>query len=204
MKEFFIKLVLLVTIGVCWYYSSTPVDAPNEATPRETKKETISSKPSKKKKKGLITPQEYKERFWAVALMEEKKYGIPKEIKLGKGILESRTGNSDLVKATNNHFSIKCFGKNCPPGHCKAFGDDKHNRYIVYENDWESFRAHSHFIHDNKRYSDLFNESFFDILSPRPAYERWAYGLKEAGYATDKDYAKKLIKVIEDNRLYER
>jgi len=32
-------------------------------------------------------------------------------------------------------------------------------------------------------------------------YEGWAYRLKECGYATDKNYAPKLIKLIEDYRL---
>ena len=33
-------------------------------------------------------------------------------------------------------------------------------------------------------------------------YEKWARGLKKAGYATDKNYPKKLIRVIEIYQLY--
>jgi LysM repeat protein len=34
-------------------------------------------------------------------------------------------------------------------------------------------------------------------------YKSWAYGLKKAGYATSPQYAESLIKVIEDNKLYQ-
>ena len=33
-------------------------------------------------------------------------------------------------------------------------------------------------------------------------YKGWAYGLKQAGYATNPAYAELLIKIIEDNQLY--
>jgi LysM repeat protein len=34
-------------------------------------------------------------------------------------------------------------------------------------------------------------------------YKSWAKGLKKAGYATDRKYPKKLIKIIEDYKLHE-
>ena len=34
-------------------------------------------------------------------------------------------------------------------------------------------------------------------------YKAWAHGLKKAGYATDKDYAEKLIYIIEEMELYQ-
>ena len=34
-------------------------------------------------------------------------------------------------------------------------------------------------------------------------YKKWASGLKKAGYATDKNYAKKLINTIEKYKLYQ-
>ena len=45
------------------------------------------------------------------------------------------------------------------------------------------------------RYGSLFT-------LPPDDYKAWAYGLKEAGYATSPTYAQKLIKIIEDYELY--
>ena len=55
--------------------------------------------------------------------------------------------------------------------------------------------AHSGFLLDNKRYRSLFK------LSPTD-YKKWAKGLKKAGYATSKTYDKKLIRIIEDYKLF--
>ena len=53
-----------------------------------------------------------------------------------------------------------------------------------------SFRDHSLFLKDRKRYSKLFTYKKDD-------YKSWAYGLRSAGYATDKKYSEKLIEIIE-------
>jgi LysM repeat protein len=34
-------------------------------------------------------------------------------------------------------------------------------------------------------------------------YKKWAYGLRKAGYATDKKYPAKLLKIIKDYKLHE-
>lgn len=46
----------------------------------------------------------------------------------------------------------------------------------------------------NSRYKHLLN-------LPRTDYKNWAYGLKAAGYATDNNYAVKLIAIIENLKL---
>ena len=59
----------------------------------------------------------------------------------------------------------------------------------------DSYRDHSEFLDRSERYQDLFKLDPLD-------YKGWAYGLKQAGYATNPQYAELLIKIIEDNRLY--
>ena len=48
---------------------------------------------------------------------------------------------------------------------------------------------------DNPRYADLFKLDHTD-------YKAWARGLKKAGYATAHDYDKRLIRIIEENKLH--
>lgn len=58
-----------------------------------------------------------------------------------------------------------------------------------------SFRDHSIFLTTRSRYAFLFNYRNTD-------YKKWAYGLRKAGYATDKRYPQKLIYLIEKHQLY--
>ncbi len=131
----------------------------------------------------------YIHRFSTIAVAEMKKFGIPASIILAQGLVESNSGSSSLASKANNHFGIKCFSKNCTKGHCMNFSDDSHKDFFVrYSNAWGSFRAHSEFLKKTSRYSHLFKSHNATV---------WAKGLERAGYATDKQYAEKLIAVID-------
>ena len=131
----------------------------------------------------------YVKRFAPVAKSEMKKYGIPASITLAQGLLESDAGHSRLSKKNNNHFGIKCFSKKCAKNHCSNFTDDSHKDFFrIFNNAWESYRSHSLLL-QNKRYRALKKYG--------KNYKQWASGLLKAGYATDKNYDKKLIQIIE-------
>ena len=72
--------------------------------------------------------------------------------------------------------------------------DSKGECFRVYDSAEESFRDHSDFLRYRDRYKFLFDFKTTD-------YKSWAYGLKQAGYATDPSYASKLIKCVEDYNL---
>lgn len=143
-----------------------------------------------------VQQEKYVARFAKVAQSEMQKYGIPASITLAQGLLESNAGQSRLAAKNNNHFGIKCFSKKCKKGHCTNFSDDSHKDFFRrYDTAWESYRAHSTLLQKN-RYKRLYELD-------RRDYKGWAKGLLEAGYATDKRYAKKLVRLIEELRLYE-
>ena len=54
----------------------------------------------------------------------------------------------------------------------------------------KSYKDHSLFLANRDRYRFLFDLNSKD-------YKSWAEGLKKAGYATDPEYSKKLISLIE-------
>ena len=138
---------------------------------------------------------DYIKRFSLVAVKEMKKYDIPASITLAQGLLESDAGQSRLAVNNNNHFGIKCFARNCKPGHCSNHSDDSHKDFFrKYNSVWESYRAHSLFL-QRSRYQHL-------RKIPRSDYKSWAKGLSKAGYATDKKYANKLITLIENMKLH--
>ncbi|NOY36800.1 MAG: LysM peptidoglycan-binding domain-containing protein [Chlorobi bacterium] len=139
--------------------------------------------------------QEYIARYSGLAREEMKRTGIPASITMAQALLESDNGNSYLARKGNNHFGIKCH--NGWNGRKIFYDDDKrHECFRRYASAEQSFRDHSDFIANGSRYAFLFD------LDPRN-FKGWAKGLKKAGYATHPHYDKMLIKIIEENRLYE-
>ena len=140
------------------------------------------------------TPQErYISRYAPIAVNEMYRSGVPASITLAQGILESRSGQSPLAAEGNNHFGIKCH--NSWKGRTMLADDDRKDEcFRVYDSAEESFRDHSDFLRYRDRYKFLFDFQTTD-------YKSWAYGLKQAGYATDPSYATKLIKCVEDYDL---
>jgi len=114
---------------------------------------------------------------------------------LAQGILESGNGKSQLALKSNNHFGIKCH-KGWQGKRVYHDDDEKGECFRKYTYVESSFEDHSKFLSSRKRYAFLFKLK-------KSNYKAWARGLKKAGYATDKKYPKKLIKIIEDYRLYE-
>lgn len=142
------------------------------------------------------TPQERYIQKWApTAVREMYRSGVPASITLAQGILESRYGLSPLASEGNNHFGIKCH-KDWKGKSMRYDDDAKGECFRVYESADESFQDHSDFLRYRDRYKFLFDLKTTD-------YKGWAYGLKKAGYATDPNYPAKLIKYIEDYKLYE-
>ncbi|MCI5778068.1 MAG: glucosaminidase domain-containing protein [Bacteroidales bacterium] len=129
---------------------------------------------------------------WAIEEMERT--GIPASITLAQGILESDCGRSDLAVEANNHFGIKCHST--WTGRTKYKDDDRRNEcFRSYDSAFDSFRDHSDFLTGSKRYAVLFSYDKTDYVS-------WAHGLKSCGYATEKTYAERLIKIIEEEGLH--
>lgn len=140
-----------------------------------------------------ITAEEYIAQFKGIAISEMKRSGIPAAITLAQGLLETESGNSELVKRSNNHFGIKC--KNTWTGATVSHDDDLQGEcFRAYQTPEESFRDHSDFLRANTRYSALFKLDATD-------YQGWAFGLKKAGYATNPQYPQILIKNIEQYNL---
>lgn len=128
-----------------------------------------------------------------IAKEEMELYKIPASITLAQGILESGAGEGELTRKANNHFGIKCHGWQGG----KVYHDDDRAQecFRKYKDPKYSFRDHSLFLTERKRYAFLFE------LKPDD-YEGWARGLREAGYATDRRYPDKLIDIIERYQLF--
>lgn len=134
----------------------------------------------------------YIDQWKETAVQQQEDYGIPASITMAQALLESAAGKSELALNANNHFGIKCTSEWF--GGVYYYDDDsKGECFRQYYDAAESFKDHSLFL-QRPRYATCFEIAIED-------YEGWAYRLRECGYATDKLYASKLIKLIEDYRL---
>lgn len=137
----------------------------------------------------------YIDTYKDLAISEMKRTGIPASITIAQGILETESGNSELVLKSNNHFGIKC--KSTWTGETVYHNDDERGEcFRKYNTAEESYRDHSNFLRNSERYAALFNLDADD-------YKGWAHGLKKAGYATNPRYPQILINSIEKYNLHQ-
>lgn len=148
-------------------------------------------------------PVAYIRQYEDIAVSEMQRSGIPASIKLAQAILESNCGRSELACKANNHFGIKCGGDWDGRTYHREDDDYRNGKLIKscfreFDSVLDSYQAHSDFLTDPAkatRYGSLFKLDITD-------YKGWANGLSKAGYATDPQYAKRLIDIIEKYELY--
>ncbi|MDR1682926.1 MAG: glucosaminidase domain-containing protein [Candidatus Symbiothrix sp.] len=142
----------------------------------------------------------YLEKYNDMAIMQMQKYKIPVSIILAQGILESNWGRSVCATQYHNHFGVKA-GNSWKGKKVNLLTKEYRNGKFVkeyadfrrYDSTEDAFEDHSLFL-KQPRYSELFLLDLHD-------YSSWAYGLKRCGYATDPQYAEKLIRIIENYNL---
>lgn len=139
--------------------------------------------------------EKYIDKYAYIAVSEMYRSGVPASITLAQGLLESGYGRSELALKSNNHFGIKCHN-GWQGGKVYHDDDAKGECFRKYDTPEESYRDHSDFLRYRDRYKFLFDYKITD-------YKSWAYGLKKAGYATDPNYPRKLINLIEEYQLHQ-
>lgn len=142
--------------------------------------------------KKLQVNVDYINKYSQIAVDKMREHHIPASITLAQGILESGAGQSELAKKSNNHFGIKCH-QDWTGERVYHDDDEKQECFRKYSKPELSYEDHSQFL-KKKRYEPLFALDVTD-------YKGWAKGLKACGYATAKDYAERLIELIETYEL---
>ncbi|MFK8162984.1 MAG: glucosaminidase domain-containing protein [Lewinella sp.] len=152
---------------------------------------------------SVVDQADYIKRYKKIAMREMERSGVPASIKLAQGLLESDSGKSRLARSANNHFGIKCGSQWNGDKYFKE--DDDYNEqgrlikscFRQYRNAEASFVAHSEFLRDPAK---SFRYGFLFRLDPND-YKAWAEGLRRSGYATNPNYPKLLISLIERYNL---
>lgn len=137
--------------------------------------------------------ESYISQYKDIAIREMHRYNIPASITLAQGLLESGAGQGQLARHANNHFGIKC-ASGWSGATYKKDDDQRNECFRSYNSVEDSYEDHSKFL-QRPHYRPLYKLKITD-------YKGWANGLKACGYATDKQYAAKLIRIIEEYELY--
>lgn len=151
--------------------------------------------PNLRKKEFIKTRAPY-------AIEMYKKYGILPSINLAQTILESQWGESKLAYKYNNYYGIKAQGKQkyVELQTTEYYDGETESKvkakFAVYDNWQDSMLAHSLFLKNGTKAG----HKFTNVLKAQN-YQQAAQALEEDGYATDPDYAQKLITLIRDWNL---
>ncbi|EME3523362.1 glycoside hydrolase family 73 protein [Enterococcus faecium] len=146
--------------------------------------------------------QQFIERLVPHAQELQDGYGVLPSIILGQAILESNWGKSTLASKYNNLFGIKAYGDQKKVSlETKEFVNEE---WITIQGDFKVYDSWEQSMDDH---TQLFvqgvdwNPALYEKVITATNYQEAAQALQEAGYATDPDYAQKIIQVIETYQL---
>lgn len=132
-------------------------------------------------------------------LVQKDSSGILHSLTIAQAILESADGNSGLTRQGNALFGIKpgstWKGKVWTGSTVEYYSSGKTTincGFRAYDSWEESINDHSKFLTSLSRYSKVVGEK---------DYKKACRAIQAAGYATDPNYAQKLISLIETNNL---
>ncbi len=157
----------------------------------------------------IEVPQAQKEYFISQLVPSAQKlqreYGVFASVSLAQAALESNYGTSQLSAKYNNLFGVKTDmsdnqAVNLPT---LEFIDgemvERSERFKVYQSWEDSMRAHAELIY----YGTSWNSEYYADVKNGQTYKEQAEGLQSAGYATDPDYTRKIIEMIETWELHQ-
>lgn len=135
----------------------------------------------------------------------ERQHGVPASVAIAQSMLESGMGESSLTKNANNWFGIKCSSTTSPyQNGCYSVSTQEYDSngnlrtttasFRKYDSPQLSFMDHGHFLSSLSRYARAFS------YSNNP--DRFIVEVHLGGYATDPQYANKVIGLMVQHDLY--
>ena len=146
-----------------------------------------------------MIPAEFIMRLTSPAVESQRKSGVPASISIAQAALESAWGESGLVKAGNNLFGIKADSRWRGETLTLNTREFINGHWVMVPALWRKYTSwqasiddHASFLKQNPRYKACF------LCTTAPAF---AHALAQAGYATDPDYANKLIALMNRHQM---
>lgn len=151
--------------------------------------------------------QQAKQRFIKQVAPEaqamQNTYHVCASVTIAQAILESQWGTSQLASQYHNLFGIK----GTDPSNSKVLTTKEYinGRWIVTKGRFRVYDSWSDSIKDHTKLmlngTDGNKDNYRSVVQAKN-YREAARALQKSGYATDPNYAKKLISVIQTYKLY--
>ncbi len=161
----------------------------------------------RKEQQAQLTPtqrqhQAFINRLAPVAKGTQRQYGVPASITLAQAILESDWGQSKLATDYNNFFGVKASsGMRKVTLPTKEVQD---GQWVTVQAPFRWYTSWQESIWDHGKLlasGTQDNPRRYEAVIQAANYQAAARALVTGGYATDPDYANKLIRVIESYDL---
>lgn len=147
---------------------------------------------------GSATQQGFIQRMLPQALQASRDTGVPVQLILGQAALESGWGRREIRlpdgSSSHNLFGIKATGdwrgrvaETTTTEYKNGVASKQVEQFRAYASYAEAFSDYAHLLRDNPRYAAVLQSQ---------GVEAAAQALQDAGYATDPDYADKLVQVM--------
>ncbi|MCL2895310.1 flagellar assembly peptidoglycan hydrolase FlgJ [Brenneria tiliae] len=144
----------------------------------------------------------FAERLSVPAMIASLQSGIPHHLIMAQAMLESGWGKREITtgdgKTSHNIFGIKAGGS--WDGEVTSVMTTEYKDGQPYKLR-QDFRVYDSYLHALNDYITLLtqNSRYKEVLQANSA-EQGAYALQKAGYATDPNYGRKLVQIIEQIR----
>jgi peptidoglycan hydrolase-like protein with peptidoglycan-binding domain len=134
------------------------------------------------------------------AIEGQRLYNILPSLTIAQAILESGWGASQLAVKAKNLFGIKAFASWTGKRITFPTTEWYDGRKQVVNAEFRSYDSFDESIQDHNK---LLNNNRYNAVSKAKDYRAACRKIFNCGYATDPAYPEKLIKIIEENKLYE-
>lgn len=146
-----------------------------------------------------MKPQDFLDQIVPAAIACHRATGIPTSFTLAQAALESAWGASKLAQRGFNLFGVKADKAWTGPVVFMDTAEVINGRRVMLPARWRAYpdwlaclNDRAEFFRKNKRYAACFKET---------TGKGWCNAVAAAGYATDPDYAKKLVAMIDGRNL---
>ncbi|MCK5831550.1 MAG: flagellar assembly peptidoglycan hydrolase FlgJ [Methylococcales bacterium] len=154
--------------------------------------------------KGFSSPEDFIHQLRPYAQQAAKKLGVDTNVLLSQAALETGWGKSIIKsgdgQSSHNLFNIKAdkswHGQQTHVSTLEfkdGIGKKEMSGFRSYSSYQESFNDYVDFIQNNPRYKDAIK------MAEKP--EQYMHELQQAGYATDPDYASKVMKIVQSKQM---
>ncbi|WP_416038537.1 glycoside hydrolase family 73 protein [Lactobacillus crispatus] len=189
-RVFVILFILMVAFVGFRYYRRYAIQS-EQIRQAQLQKEQVAAKLLKQKK-------DFIKKIGPIAREVDKSYDLLPSITIAQACLESNYGQSDLSQKYNNLFGVK--GSNPNTSAVMTTKEYVKNKWVtvkarfqIYDSYEASIRAHARLFQNGTTWN---HDQYKHVLASKD-YKTQAKALVTDGYATDPDYADKLINLIE-------